>query len=333
MQPVPHVDYTATSVRAQWADLPGGVRAAVERAAGGRVAHAEPSVTSGFSGGFAAVLHLAAGRRVFAKAGSGVNPYLLTAYAREGEVLAALPASVPAPRLVGTASLAPGDAGDEAWEVVVAEAADGRIPQPWDERSFAAVHHACVAVAAALDPPPAALEPLDTVAADYAEDAAVLGAFPALAAGRRPLPPGQPGWLPGRYGELEVLVARAAEALAGHVGCHGDLRADNVLVDGDRVVVVDWNYLATGPAWLDVVGLLPVARADGVDVGAWVRRSPLLRDADPEHVDVWLAVVAAYMLAHADQPLWPGGHPAVRVHQRRYARLFLDWLAERRGWA
>jgi hypothetical protein len=44
-------------------------------------------------------------------------------------------------------------------------------------------------------------------------------------------------------------------------------------------------------------------------------------------------VIAAYMLANADEPLFVGGHPAIRVHQRRYARLFLDWLGDRRGWA
>ena len=64
-----------------------------------------------------------------------------------------------------------------------------------------------------------------------------------------------------------------------------------------------------------------------------MRRSPLLRDVDPVDVDVWLAVLAAYMLANVGKPLWPGAPPALRVHQRRYARLFLDWLGDRRGWA
>ena len=106
-----------------------------------------------------------------------------------------------------------------------------------------------------------------------------------------------------------------------------------MLVDGDRAVLVDWNFLALGPPWLDLAGLLPAARADGVDADAWVRRSPLLRDVDPVDVDVWLAVLAAYMLANVGKPLWPGAPPALRVHQRRYARLFLDWLGDRRGWA
>ena len=98
-------------------------------------------------------------------------------------------------------------------------------------------------------------------------------------------------------------MATAERALAGTAATHGDLRADNVLVDGDRAVLVDWNFLALGPPWLDLAGLLPAARADGVDADAWVRRSPLLRDADPAAVDTWLAVIGAYMIAIAGKPL------------------------------
>lgn len=49
-------------------------------------------------------------------------------------------------------------------------------------------------------------------------------------------------------------------------------------------------------------------------------------------VDAYLAYVVSSMLSRADAPLWPGVRPAVRVHQRRYARLFADWLGARRGW-
>lgn len=87
-----------------------------------------------------------------------------------------------------------------------------------------------------------------------------------------------------------------------------------------------------GPAWADLMGVLAVARADGVDAEAWLARSPLTRDADPQVVDAFLALVPAYMLQAADRPVWAGGPPAVRVHQRRFARLFLDWLGVRRGW-
>jgi hypothetical protein len=88
-----------------------------------------------------------------------------------------------------------------------------------------------------------------------------------------------------------------------------------------------------GPAWTDFIGVLPLARADGLDADGWVQRSPLTRHADPESIDAFLATIAAYMLANADAPVWPGGPATVRVHQRRYASTFLDWLGARRRWA
>jgi hypothetical protein len=334
MEPVPEVDYTATSQRPQWGELPAAVQEAVARAAGGPVLRAERSVGSGFTGGFAAVLHLAGGSRVFAKAGASANAHIIEAYRREAQVLAALPPGVPAPRLVGSAALAAGDADSQAWQIVVVEVVDGHLPVPWTEPDLAAAHEACLAVAAALDPAPAELTSLlGSLVTDVAEDGTIRSVFADLAAGRLPLTWGQPAWLPHRYAELDALLEVAPAALAGTCATHGDLRADNVLVTSGRAVVVDWNWLSLGPVWTDFVGLLPPARAEGVDADGWLRRSPLTRDVDPEHVDSWLAVIAAYMLGSAEKPLFPGGLPALRVHQRRYARTFLDWLGERRGWA
>lgn len=324
--PVPELDYRATSRRPAWSDLPAAVRAAVEGAAGSRVVAAAPPVTSGFSGGFAAVVELADGREVFAKAGSGANPHLLEAYTREAVVLAGLPAAVPAPALVGATRL---DAGGVAWQVVVAEAVRGEIPHPWTPRSLAAAHEACLRAADALTPPPPDLT-LGTFAESAGEEVDV---FAAIAAGTAPVPAGAPSWLPERLPELSALVRGAAGALVGGTGMHNDLRADNLLVDGDTVTIVDWNWLTLGPAWADLVGLLPLARADGVDVDAVVVASPLTRDVDPARIDAFLAVIAAYMLRNAPLPVFAGGTPAIRVHQRRYARTFLDWLAARRGWA
>ncbi|GAA4359148.1 hypothetical protein [Angustibacter luteus] len=105
-----------------------------------------------------------------------------------------------------------------------------------------------------------------------------------------------------------------------------------MLVGPAGAVFVDWNWLMRGAGWTDFVGLLPLARRDGVDVEAWLTRSALTRDVPPASIDAWLAVIAAYMLPNADEPVWPGGPPLVRVHQRLYARTFLDWLGARRGW-
>lgn len=331
--PIPQVDYTDTCRRPPWAQLPTPVQEAVGAAAGSPVVSADPSVRSGFTGGFAAVVHLVDGRRVFAKAGSSRNPHLVAAYDREAVVLQALPSACPAPAFVGAASLEPGEVDEHEWSVVVAEVVDGSIPQPWSDAHLSAVHEACLQTAAALtDGAILGLE-LVPMSHELGADAQVVGCFPSLADGSLRLTDGQPAWVMTRLDELAGLVAKAPRALAGDVACHADLRADNVLVaDDGRAVLVDWNWLGLGPSWVDFVGVLPLARADGVDVEGWLRRSPLTRDVDPGDVDTWLAVIAAYMLAGADRPVWPGGPPAVRVHQRRYARTFLDWLGARRGW-
>jgi hypothetical protein len=233
---------------------------------------------------------------------------------------------------VGAASVPRGQADERAWRVVVTQEATGRMPHPWTEADLAAVHDACVASAAALTPVPAGLD-LPGMPDDYAREPQILGCFAALAAGELALTSGQPGWVADRLPELQALVESSAGHLEGGTANHCDLRADNVLVDGGRALFVDWNWLCVGPPWTDFVGVLPLARADGVEVDAWLDRSELTRGVDADAVDAWLAAVAAYMLANADEPVWPGGPTAVRVHQRRYARTFLDWLGDRRGWS
>ncbi len=232
---------------------------------------------------------------------------------------------------MGSAHLPAGTVDEHPWQLLVTEAAPGRVPQPWTERSVGAVHDASVLVGEVLAP--LAHRWSEQLGAHYVADHAVAGCYRALAEGALALTSGQPRWLPGRLAELQQLVDAAAEAVAGAVPGHADLRADNVLVDGDRATLVDWNWVMLGPPWSDFVGVLPLARHDGVDVDGWMARSPLTRDADPRAVDAWLALVAAYMLQAADQPVWPGGPASVQVHRRRFARLFLDWLAVRRGWA
>lgn len=328
---VPEVDYTATVQRPGWSQLPASVREAVGRAAGAAVVRADAPPGSGFTGSFAAVVHLADGRRAFAKAGSGQNPHVLAALEQEARVLAVLPERTPAPRLVGSAALPHGVADEHAWQVVVVDAVTGRIPQPWTVDAVAAVHRAAQVTAAVLTPPPPGLT-LTSLADDLTADERTMRLFDRLGAGEVAATWGQPTWLLQRAAELSALATAAPDAIAGASACHGDLRADNILVDGGRAVFVDWNWLARGAPWTDFVGVLPLARADGVDAEGWLRRSPLTREVEAERIDAWLAVIGAYMLSFVDDPVWPGGSTLIRVHQRRYARTFLDWLGARRGW-
>lgn len=134
--------------------------------------------------------------------------------------------------------------------------------------------------------------------------------------------------------QVATLARRASALLGGEALVHCDLRPDNLLLTPDgEVRIVDWNWVTRGPAWADFVSLWPLRARDGIDVHALARRSPLTRDADPEAIDAFLAVIAGYMLDRCDHPAPPATLNAVRDHQRLLAQVFLDLLAARRGWA
>ena len=168
----------------------------------------------------------------------------------------------------------------------------------------------------------------------FAGDRRVQATAAVLADGSFEPAPGLSPLLRERAAEVAHLTRLAPEVLQGASLVHSDLRPDNLLVDrSGRAHLLDWNWLCTGPAWLDLVGLMPLMAWDGLDVGTRMARSPLTRDADPEHVDAFLAAVTVYMSGNLDAPPPPGCTPAVRHHQHLMARAFLALLADRRGWA
>jgi hypothetical protein len=92
---------SASKKRLRWEQLPAGTKADIERLAGGRVV-AAANCTGGFSPGLASRLELASGRNVFVKATDAAEwPDQAPHYRAEAFVSAALPACVPAPRLLG----------------------------------------------------------------------------------------------------------------------------------------------------------------------------------------------------------------------------------------
>ena len=111
--------------RPRWEDLPPHVRAGVEDVLGSPVVRAD-SQAGGFSPGSADRVLTAAGRRAFVKAvGAAQNPHSPVLHRREARVSAALPPSLPVPRLLGVF-----DAG--ARVALVLEEVDGHQPPlPW----------------------------------------------------------------------------------------------------------------------------------------------------------------------------------------------------------
>jgi hypothetical protein len=107
-----------------WTDLPLGVRHAVERIVGARVVEAV-SQSGGFSPGTAGRVRTADGRRAFTAVRARQNELSASLHRREALATAALPPSVPAPRLLGCH-----DDGD--WVALVLEDIEGRHPAtPW----------------------------------------------------------------------------------------------------------------------------------------------------------------------------------------------------------
>ncbi|MDF8263349.1 phosphotransferase family protein [Luteipulveratus flavus] len=324
----PHgVDYTRTSKRLGWEQVAAEAVVELGDRLGSAVASAAEPVGSGFGGQYAGTVRLEDGRSAFVKAAPWELEFPAAALLREAAVLALLPPEVPHARPLAVVRR-------EGWVVLAVEHLDGRLPgQPWTDADLALAYDACVAAASAVPPP--ALGPSEFRDATRRDDR-LIETEHALARGgyALPTPQGEDPWLVDvlrRHGaELAALSRRTAD-LTGEVLCHNDLRPDNLLVTGGRVVVVDWNHVTLGPAWLDFAGLLPMARRQGLDVRAWLSR-PLLHSATDQQVDVLLANIAVYMLSTQEQPLPAGCTPAMRHHQLVFAHDFTSMLAGRRGW-
>lgn len=323
---VTEVDYRRTSSRPAFEELPPEVRDGFVTVAGSPIHVAFPPVTTGFTGAYAGLLALRDGRRVFAKAAGPAAPHALQAIPREARILQVLAGRVTAPQLVGSAA-----AG--SWQLVVLEAIDGDMPgMPWTQGDADAAHAACVELAA-LDPADVAALTDASLAADVGGDPAALACLDELAQGARSWPDGIPPLSPRRAGELARLGHLAREALVGDRLVHSDLRPDNMLITPQGAArLVDWNWVARGPAWCDFVGLLPLMADHGLDVDRMVARSPLLDGVDSEEVDAFLAIIAGFMVDSCVHPMSPGSFNAIRDHQRQMARTFIALLAHRRGW-
>lgn len=307
---------TAAGVRIGWSNLPARVRSAVESILGAAVVSAV-SQPGGFSPGSADRIRLADGRRAFVKAvSSAQNPHSPGIHRREARVAAALPASVPAPRLLGCYD-------DGEWVALVLADVEGRHPRtPWLTSELDLV----LAMLARLGavPVPAALADLPTVAEQLAFDFA---GWERIAADP---PPRLDPWVARHLDGLRELADRALTALSGQSLVHVDIRADNLLLGADgTVTLVDWPWASRGPAWLDTLTLLINVRLyGGHDTEALLARCPVARGVAPVDVTAVLAGWAAFFTDITRQPP-PPGLPTVRAFQRAQAEAVISWLRER----
>lgn len=311
--------------RLDWRDLPRGVRSRIQELAGAQVT-AETSATTGFSPGFAAVLELADGRGVFVKAVSPEqNPESPELARAEVRAAAALPSHVPAPRLLWS-----GDDGE--WVLLGFEVAPGRPPLlPWRSDELEVVLRALDTLAECEPLPGHELRPTAEMLAGDFTGWERIAERPADELDRLVATAGEAGpWL---LGHLDLLVAWERDALAACAGSalvHGDLRADNVLVDhdhdGGRVSLIDWPHAGTGAPWLDLAFMLPsVAMQGGGSPQEIFWSRPVAAGVDPGRLRAVVAGLSGYFAHSALQPA-PVGIPNLRRFQGAQARAAVEWL-------
>lgn len=311
--------------RLDWRDLPRSVRTRIQELAGAQVT-AETSATTGFSPGFAAVLELADGRGVFVKAVSPEqNPESPELARAEVRAAAALPAQVPAPRLMWS-----GDDGD--WVLLGFEVAAGRPPLlPWRADELEVVLWALDTLADAEPLPGHALPRTPDLLADDFRGWSRIAALPGADLDRLAGWAGETGgWV---REHLDVLVSweqDATAACAGSALVHGDLRADNVLIDhdhdGGRVALIDWPHASVGAPWLDLAFMLPsVAMQGGGEPQDLFWSRPASQGVAPERLRAAVAGLAGYFAHGALQPA-PVGIPNLRRFQGAQAQHAVAWL-------
>ena len=285
---------------------------------------AADSQPGGFSPGVAARLRLADGRRVFVKAvhpaANGQAPAL---HRREAQVVAAMPEDAPVPRLQWTI-----DRGPDDWIVLAFDDVEGRQPAvPWQTAELDRVLVAVEALADRLTPSP--------IVADWLGEAGDLvretGRGWVDAAADPATMDRLDDWTQRHIRTLVTLEADVETAASGRTLLHQDLRADNVLLTDDAVLVVDWPHARIGAAWVDLLWFAPsVAMQGGPAPNELLRRFGPAAGADPDAIDAVIAAIAGFFTLGSLLPD-PPGLPTLRAFQAAQGAIARGWLAARRG--
>ncbi|MFN2389864.1 MAG: aminoglycoside phosphotransferase family protein [Actinomycetota bacterium] len=307
----------AEGVRPPWSAVPAEVVADIEERLGAPIAEVVPR-RAGFSPAVAAAVTSTRGDRVFVKiAGPDPNPTTPELYRQEAVIAAALPASIPAPRLLWTY-----DAG--GWVALAFELVDGNNPTvPWHPEELTRVMDAVGALAMAGTPSPVTAPPFRSSVTHFE-----LIGWRSLHAGDGPVERLDP-WARANLGALAELESGVGAAASGETLLHADLRADNILITRDRVVFVDWPWACVGAAWVDLLAMLPsVAMQGGPAPETLFDVHPVSRGAPPADVDAVLAALAGFFVFKGLQPDAPG-LPTLRAFQRAQGKVAVAWLRRR----
>jgi hypothetical protein len=306
------------SPKLAWHDLPPGLRERIEQELGGRVVEALVQPT-GFTPGAPLRVRTDDGGRAFVKAATAeINADSVADYRREAHVAQRLPALPEVPALRSWFDHPP-------WVVLVFDDAGGAPPAvPWDraelERVLAALDRLCER----LTPSPVDVPSVTT------ELAGAFDGWTRLAGDRRRLDlVDHDGWLSAHLDELGRLATGWVEAAAGDTLLHADVRSDQLLLDSERVYLVDWAHACTGAAFVDPFLFFPsVVLEGGPGFDELLAMSPRTRGAGEDDLVALAAAAASYFIERSTLPA-PPGLPTVRDFQHRQGTVLLDWLRGR----
>jgi hypothetical protein len=201
---------------------------------------------------------------------------------------------------------------DDLPALVLEDLSHAHWPPPWSERNAASVVAALGEVAATPSPP--GLGSAEDRRKDLAGWTLVRDdpdPFLGLGLCSR-------AWLDAALPDL--VAAEQACVLGGEALLHFDVRSDNVCFDGERTLLVDWNWAVRGNPVIELAAWLPSLQAEGGPPP-----EAILRD-EPEAA----ALVSGFFAARAGLPPPPTA-PRVREVQLAQLRTALPWAARELG--
>jgi Phosphotransferase enzyme family len=135
-------------------------------------------------------------------------------------------------------------------------------------------------------------------------------------------------WIGEHLGELAAVEPHHADAAAGTTLVHADIRADNILLNDDRVVFVDWPDASVGAPWLDLAYFLPsVAMQGGPTAFDCFRQQPLGALVDHDALRAVVSHFAGFMIHGAMLPPLLG-IPRLREFQLAQGLEAVAWLKQ-----
>jgi Phosphotransferase enzyme family len=288
---------SASKRRLIWAQLPTRVKASIGQLADRRVV-AAANCEGGFSPGLASRLTLADGSMIFVKAIDAVAwPDQAAMYRAEVSVAAALPAAVPAPRLLASRD-------DGHWVVLVFECIDGTEPDLRRRPSEAfRVAAALEQLARTLTPYPIAMasdHPRLGGWADLAKDRDRLARLPALSS-----------WAATNLTTLIALEEAGLAAAQGRSLVHFDAYPHNILLTDNRVLFADWPHARLGAPFLDLIMFASSAAAAGVDPEPIVTGHSPTAETEPDVIDAVLTAHVGFCMGGALYPVSPEFAPII----------------------